>query len=395
MRSAERRGSLRLRLAVGMTALALGVAALVALGAAALAAWRGPDPEARTVTRLEQFDDRVVVVQVQEDPQGAAAAEAARESGLRWLLVALGASFVPAAALAWFAAGRVLAPVARVTDLAEAVEGPGSGERVGPVGRDDELGRLATGFDAMLDRLDEREQAQRRLLQEVVHELRTPLAVATTNLELDGPEHVAAAQRALERMSRTVDDLARHGRLHVDAGGDEVDLAAEARGLAAEHQGPALRRGLRVDVAAAAPVPVVADRVGVRTAVGNLLANAVRLAPTGTCVVVDAGTRAGWAWVGVRDEGPGIAPADHAAVFERHWQGRYDRERGRDGGLGLTIARQVTEAQGGHVTVTSAEGEGSSFVVWLPLGTDARTDDVVAPDGVHPVCEPLAAPSPA
>lgn len=383
--------SLRLRLAVGMTALALGIAALAGLGAAALASWLGPTPEPVTYTRVEQIGDRVAIVQVQDDPNGAEAAGQARHDALGWLLVTLGVAFVPAAGLAWLVAGRVLRPVRRVVEVADQVDAPGDAERVGATGRDDELGRLAEGFDRMLDRLDEREQEQRRLVQEVVHELRTPLAVASTNLELDGPEHVAAARRALERMARTVDDLARHGRLHVGASDELVDLAVEARGLVGEQTGPAGVRGLRVSVAEGVALAVPADRVAVRTAAGNLLANAVRLAPTGSTVDVSWGRRGDWAWLAVRDEGPGIAGADHAAVFERHWRGRYECDRGDrpEGGLGLTIARQVTEAQGGHLTVSSAEGAGSTFTIWLPLTADARSDDVVALDGIHPVQDPV------
>jgi signal transduction histidine kinase len=387
------RRSLQVRLAIGMTALAFGVAAIAGLGAAALASWLGPSPAASTITRVEQIGDRIAVVQVQQDPNGAAAAGDARHDALRWLFVTLGASFVPAAGLAWLVAGRVLRPVHRIAAVADQVGAPGDAERVGELGRDDELGRMADGFDRMLDRLDEREQEQRRLLQDVVHELRTPLAVASTNLELDGPEHVAAARRALERMARTVDDLARHGRLGTGDPGEPVDLLAEARGLAAEQVGPAASRGLRVEVVDNEAVSVPADRAAVRTAVGNLLANAVRLAPTGSTIGVRVGRRDGWAYLAVDDEGPGIASADHAAVFERHWQGRYERDRADrpEGGLGLTIARQVTEAQGGLLTLSSTEGAGSCFTVWLPLTAEARREDVVAADGVHPVGDPVAA----
>ena len=84
-------------------------------------------------------------------------------------------------------------------------------------------------------------------------------------------------------------------------------------------------------------------------------------------------------------------------VFERYWRGRYerDREEAAEGrvqtqrGLGLTIARQAVEAQGGRLTVSSTEGAGATFVVWLPTSPAAEASAVVAPDGIHPCVDPL------
>ena len=136
---------------------------------------------------------------------------------------------------------------------------------------------------------------------------------------------------------------------------------------------------------------VAADPATVRTAVGNLVGNAVRLAPQGSAVEVDWGRIHDWAWIAVRDEGPGLAPEHHSRVFERGWQGRHDRDRadglGRSG-LGLTIARQMVEAQGGAVTIESDEGVGSTFALWLPLSADADQSVIVADDGVHPSATP-------
>ena len=234
-----------------------------------------------------------------------------------------------------------------------------------------------------------------------MHELRTPLAVAATNLDLavttpgldaDVGSHLAAARRGVERLARTVDDLATHGRLSVGDDG-AIDLAVEVRALADEHGGLALARGLTLHVEGPDRLVVAADRAAVHTAVGNLLANAVRLAPSGSIVWLATGTWDEWAWIAVRDEGPGLADVDHERAFRRYWRGRYDldRDTGEGGarGLGLTICRQVTEAQGGHVTVRSAIGVGSTFVVWLPRSADARTDAVVAADGIHHRVDPL------
>jgi signal transduction histidine kinase len=134
-----------------------------------------------------------------------------------------------------------------------------------------------------------------------------------------------------------------------------------------------------------------ADPAAVSTALGNFLSNAVRLAPRGSAITVDWGEAGDWAWVAVTDEGPGLAPHLHARVFERGWRGPYDRARGNTNGevgLGLTIARQLTEAQGGAVTLESEEGGGASLALWLPLNHGAELGSVIAPDGVHPVIQP-------
>ncbi len=400
---AKKRGTLRWKLALGMTALALATAALVGLAGFLLGGWLGYRPEPVTVTRVEQVGDRLAVVQITSQ-DSTAAAERARRDGLRWMLTAVAVSFVPAAALAWLVAGKVLRPVEQVAEVVDRVDGDEGAERVHLEPRDDELGRLATGVDNMLDRLDARREEQRELLHEVVHELRTPLAVATTNLELAATDlalqgetqtQVAAARRAIDRMGRTVDDLSAQGRLSLQGADTATDLAKEAHALAAEHAAAASTRGLRIEVVAPDALRASVDRAAVRAAVGNLLANAVRLAPTGSTITVGCGQRNGWVWIAVRDEGPGIEPGEHALVFERYWQGRYEIDRRSDSephGLGLTIARQLVEAQGGQLTLRSEPGVGSTFVVWLPADPDASPAEVIEADGIHHVTDPLATP---
>jgi signal transduction histidine kinase len=194
-------------------------------------------------------------------------------------------------------------------------------------------------------------------------------------------------------MRRTVDDLAGHGRLAVDGEAGPADLAVEARAVVAEYAGPAHNRSLGLVTVGEPRLPAAsADRSAVRIALGNLVGNAVRLAPRGSKITIRWGRLGDWAWVAVADEGPGLARPLHARAFERGWRGRHDRDRaaGADAGrgLGLTIARQVVEAQGGALTLESDEGAGSTFTIWLPLTPDAARTDVVADDGVHPRSAP-------
>ena len=303
-----------------------------------------------------------VAVVIDTDEGTEAAAAQARSDTLRWSLVALAISLVPAIGVGWFAAGRMLRTV-----------------------------------DDALANIEAADEERARSLQEVVHELRTPLAVIGTNLELaetqaDSGRYVDAARRAVTRMGRTVDDLAGHGGLAVENDGSRIGLPTLAAGVVAEFTGPATARRLHLlAIGDSNPLQVDADAAAVRTAVGNLVGNAVRLAPPGSAVVVDWGASEHWAWIAVSDEGPGLAPELHTRVFERGWRGRHDRDRddgsGRSG-LGLTIARQMAEAQGGMLTLESEEGAGSTFAVWLPLSPDAEQSLIVAADGVHPRSQP-------
>jgi signal transduction histidine kinase len=371
----------RARLAIGLGLAGVVVALVVTLAGFWLAA-RAGTPPSPIVTRVEQIGDRVAVVQV-DGVGNEAAAHASRAAALRWVLVALAGATVPIAGLAWMATGWLLRSR---TVTAEGATPPGPAASPPPA---------AVG-----------DSERRRHLQDVAHELRTPLAVTATNLDLAATSprldeelaaRLAAARRGVERMARTVDDLSAHGRLTPAAEAGAMDLVVEIELLAAEQTGPA--RLHRVSLAVHGPehLQVRADEQAVRTAVGNLLANAVRLAPAGSVIELACGTYEDWAWIAVRDEGPGLPPEDHERAFRRYWRGRYETDRDPGAphtaaaprGLGLTIARQVTEAQGGHVTVRSAVGVGSTFVVWLPRSPTARTERVVAADAVHHRVDPL------
>ncbi len=360
-----RRSRVRARIAVGLTVSTLLVAALVAVAATALAAWQPSEGVAGTQAGAARVGEEVTVVIVTDEGADAAAART-RTDTLRWSLVALAVSAIPAIGVGWFAAGRM----------------------------------LGTVDEALAEVVGAEEERQRRL-QEVVHELRTPLAVMGTNLELAATEadleaeaagFIGAARRAVDRMGRTVDDLAGHGRLAVEAEDEATEVAILTGEVVAEHAGSAHGRGLHLIVtgSAATEIPEV-DQAAVRTVLGNLMANAVRLAPRGSVVSLDWGETADWAWIAVTDEGPGLPPRHHARVFERGWRGRHERDRGEASdrsGLGLTITRQLTEAQGGVVTVESDEGAGSTFAIWLPLNADAAAADIVDPDGIHPTAHP-------
>lgn len=241
-------------------------------------------------------------------------------------------------------------------------------------------------FNAMAARLEADDEQRRRLLADVGHELRTPLAVVQGNLEaiLDGvhpadEEHLAAILDETRVLSRLVDDLrtvtlSESGRLALHR--EPTDLAVLAAEVAASFRPGAAGAGVTIDLGVADDLPLLdVDPVRIREVLVNLVANALRHTPAGGTVGLEAAISRGAAMtdggdvvVRVRDTGAGIEPALLPHVFERFTKG--DDSRGS--GLGLAIARGLVEAHGGTIEVASEAGRGSVFTVRLPISEPDR-----------------------
>jgi two-component system, OmpR family, sensor histidine kinase MprB len=282
-----------------------------------------------------------------------------------------------AAALGRLAGRRVLSPLAEVAQAAQRI-----GETDDLTGRirvhaDDEVGQLARRFNSMLDRLegsraalDESVRAQRQLVADASHELRTPVTSLRTNIEvlLEGGELDPEDRRRLladvveqsEELSALVRDLIELAR------GDERSLATEDVRLdrvAAESVARSRRNAPGVELRHQLE-PVTIDGVPARLgrALNNLLDNAARHSPPGGAIEVTV-DRDG---VRVRDHGPGVPDADLPYVFDRFFRG--SSSRGEHGsGLGLAIVRQVTEQHGGTASVENAPDGGAVFILRLPV----------------------------
>jgi signal transduction histidine kinase len=304
-------------------------------------------------------------------------------------LGALGALFVASLAVGWVIAGRVLAPIAHITNVAREIQARELSRRIELDGPDDELKRLADTFDSMLGRLDIAFASQRRFVADASHELRTPLAIIKANLDLaltdaqateeSRASAAAVIRRAIDRMARLTDDLLALARLDAPASGREpVPLGALLEDAREEFSAAAAARGVELEATVVPGRIVHADRDVLKRAVTNLLDNAVRVAPEGSAVRLAHGELDGWAWLAVADDGPGIAPEHREWIFDRFW--RVDDGRARPGGgsgLGLAIVRQIAEAHRGSVQVFSEPGAGATFVVWLPrtsTGSAPRVD---------------------
>jgi two-component system, OmpR family, sensor histidine kinase MprB len=282
-------------------------------------------------------------------------------------LVVLGTAF--AAAIARLFSRPVMQPITDLTRTAEHIEATGDlGRRMGARGTD-EVGRMAERFDAMLDRLQASQVAQRRLVADASHELRTPVTSLRTNMEvlLAGAELEEGERRALlrdmvgqsEELSALVGDLIELAR------GEEGDppveeiafdgLVAEAVERARRHA-PGVRFRTTLEPCTIQGVP---DRLG--RAVNNVLDNAARHSPSGG--VVEVGLRDGT--LSVRDHGPGVAADELPLLFDRFFRGAGARER-HGSGLGLAIVRQVVESHGGAVDAANAQNGGLVVTLTLP-----------------------------
>jgi signal transduction histidine kinase len=318
---------------------------------------------------------------------------------------ALGGLLIASFGVGWWLSGRVLRPVKRVTAAAREISATDLSRRIALDGPRDELRDLADTVDDMLARLDRAFAAQRQMIDDASHELRNPLAIIQINLDavlsrddVDAAERQRASTvtaRATQRMGSLIEDLLAAARRAAPAFTDaDVDLgqvadeAADAFALLADSDGLHLERR---------PTPglgVIGDAEALRRAVDNLLSNAVRVSPQGEEIVLATGRHGGWAWLAVRDHGPGISVEHQERVFDRFWRGPDGtRRRDRGTGLGLAIVRQVVESHGGTVAVHSAPGEGATFVLWLPMRGAGVTERTPRPPSVDPLSAGSAVPS--
>jgi len=306
----------------------------------------------------------------------------------RYSYFALGGLFVVSLGIGWILSGRALRPVGAIARTAREIQATDLSRRIRLEGAHDELRDLGETIDSMLDRLDHAFRAQRQLIDDASHELRSPLAVIRANLDaslVDAPDATEAERdravvvidRATTRMSRLVEDLLATARRDADALADtDVDVSAVAREAGEEFGAVAAARQVFLTYDLRPDLTLIGDPDALRRAAGNLLSNAVRLSPDGGAVTVSTGRRDGWLWLAVADQGPGIAVEDQTRVFDRFWRGTH-HSRERRTGLGLAIVRQITESHGGQVALFSAPGMGSTFVLWLPAAD--RADDAPPP----------------
>ena len=296
----------------------------------------------------------------------------------RSLAVAVPVVTLVLAALVWWLVGRTLRPVEGMRREAAGIGGADLARRVPVPAGDDEVARLASTLNAMLDRIEDSSRRQQRFVADASHELRSPLARIRTELEVDlahpaGADPAATSRSVLAEtigMQALVDDLlvlARQdaGRAGSRPGGtvdlDEV-MAVQVRRLRAEGR-------VGVDARSVGAAQVVGDAGRLSRAIGNVVDNAARHARS--TVTVSLAEREGNAVLTVTDDGPGI-PADHRdEVFERFTRLDGARTASTGGtGLGLAIARDIVVDHGGTIAVDPDHHAGARLVITLPLAPE-------------------------
>jgi two-component system OmpR family sensor kinase len=294
--------------------------------------------------------------------------------------VALGA-LVAVGLVGWFVAGRLLRPIRQLRAAASRITASDRNERIPVVGHDD-VSELTATVNDMLDRLDAALTGQRQLLDDVRHELKTPITIVRGHLELLDPSNEADVEATrllaideLDRMTGLVDDIESLAetqgsvpvRRQVDVADYTEDVFAKA----------AIIGGHEWVLSDVAHVSVAIDPARITQAWLQLADNAAKYSPAGSRIELGSSSDGIDLELWIADRGPGIPKDSQERIFERF--GRVDTGRGiRGSGLGLPIVRAIAQAHGGRVTLASTPS-GSRFGILIPVA-GAPAADLTAPN---------------
>lgn len=279
----------------------------------------------------------------------------------------------------WAIAGRALHPVATMTRTARTITlSRDLSSRIQAPPHQDELGRLASTFNEMLESIEAAYSAQQRFVSDASHELRAPLTAIQGNLELlrrhqslpeaEREEALAEVTREANRLSRLVADLLALARADAGVPLSHRLLDLDEVVLDAYREARQLSQGQTLTLDPFETIQVNGDEDRLKQLLLILLDNALKYTPTNGSITLGLQREASGSKITVRDTGVGISPEDLPHVFERFY--RADPARGRDPGgtgLGLPIARWIVEQHGGKITLGSQPGQGTIATVYLPL----------------------------
>ena len=322
----------------------------------------------------------LLAAQAGQAGQGSRAGEQYLASVNQAILVAGLVAIALALLLGIALAQRLTHPLRQLSQATTAVAAGELGQQVA-VTTHDEVGDLASRFNAMSLALAAAEKQRQQLLADTAHDLRTPISIMQSHLEamIDGvfpatPDNLGVVYEETLRLGRLVNDvrtlsLAEAGQLPLDR--QPVDMSALVAQAAAAFQPLAEADGIQLQLDLAATPPLFADASRLHQVLANLIANALRYAPQGShtppCVGIRIAIEANDVIVTVSDTGPGLTTEQQVQVFDRFWRSDAARSREQGGsGLGLAIARGIVEAHGGTIGVRSEAGQGTEF--WFRLG---------------------------
>jgi two-component system sensor histidine kinase BaeS len=297
------------------------------------------------------------------------------------LSVALLAAVIAALAVSWYFSRRVQRSLAPVTDAASHIAAGRHDARVPDPGLGGDFATLTRTFNALAERLAAVETTRRRILADLAHEMRTPLATIDAHLEAveDGVRNLdqdtfGVLRDSTHRLHRLAEDIAAVS--HAEEGGLDIHLCAVDPATLAEAAAGAAHdrytaKDVRLQTRLRTHHPVLADPDRIGQVLTNLLDNALRHTPPGEAVTLECDRVERWIQYTVADTGEGI-PAEHLGhVFDRFFRVDTARDRAHGGsGIGLSIAKALVEAHGGGISVDShGPGRGATFTVRLPVAS--------------------------
>lgn len=284
---------------------------------------------------------------------------------------------------AGFLAGITVRPVNKITSAARLISAENLKTRIAVPESRDEIRALAETFNGMLDRLDRTFTSQREFIENLSHEIKTPLAIIKGEIEValkrerSVGEYGAVLRSGLEEIDRVVgivDDLltqARYDAETLDLENVRLDAAGPVSEAVADFTVIAGRKGITIGLNVPDGLLIVGDGRKLKRIFLNLLDNAVKFTPEGGRIEVGGRADGGQAVIEVADNGPGMSEDQTARIFDRFYRAGTRNEQ-PGSGLGLSIVKSLVEAHGGRIEVRSAPGLGSVFAVRLPLAPAPR-----------------------
>jgi two-component system sensor histidine kinase BaeS len=264
---------------------------------------------------------------------------------------------------------RLTRPLKRLVDQTRAIR-RGELEMRTEITSSDEIGRLSHAFNEMADDLQFQESLRRKLIANVAHELRTPLAAMTAELEamMDGvlPLDMGRVRSLNEETGRLrvmldgIDDLTQAQASSLNLSPRQISLQEFLKNIVERFSIQARENGVTLDVTER-EVTVYADPDRLSQIIINLLNNAIRAVPEGGNVRLDYGREADGVFIEIIDNGTGIAADELPHIFERFYSGP-----GGGLGLGLTIVKELVDAHGGEISIHSDPGVGTRVRIALP-----------------------------
>jgi two-component system, OmpR family, heavy metal sensor histidine kinase CusS len=293
------------------------------------------------------------------------------------LFMLMPASIVIALAAGYWLSRRVLAPVDQLTTAAVRISAQRLSDRVDVPGNGDELSRLATAFNSMLERLEHAFQQMQQFTADAAHELRTPLAVLRNEADValravrSPDEYRTVLENQLEeieRMTRLADQLLFLCRedAAVPTAAAPISVGGFVSQLVDDLQPLAQERKLEL---ACAPLPtcqVAIDPDRLRRLFCNVLDNALKYTPSGGAVSVSGTCRTDAVEIVVADTGVGVSPDLVPRLFQRFYRVPSTRVNASGSGLGLAICQAIVERHGGRIAIDSRPGQGTRVIVSLP-----------------------------